>query len=519
VTRKETTARPLFIFEMANNHMGDVEHGLRIVKAMGEVAKDFSFSFGIKLQYRDIPAFIHPDYRARMDLKFVKRFSETQLAWDDYRRIKDAMHEHGMLAICTPWDERSVERIEEHGYDFLKIPSCYWTDWPLLERIAASSLPVIGSVAGVGLEDIDRVVSFFRHRERPFSVMHCVGEYPTRDENLQLNQIKLLKERYPGLEVGYSTHERPDNYEAVKVAIGLGATMFEKHVGVPTDAAPLNAYSANPEQVRRWLESAADAYAMLGVEGRRCSFTAEEIRTLRALQRGVFAKAPVKAGELLRPENLYLAMPNQEGQLVANDLSKYSNYTALEAVEPNQPVMKRSVYATETRAHVYRAISEVRKLLKKSKVIVPGQLELEISHHYGMEKFEQFGSTIITVVNREYCKRVIVLLAGQTHPQQYHKQKDETYHVLHGEILLTLDGQVSTKKANDVVVIPRGMRHGFTTRTGTVIEEVSSSYSQCDSFYDDPAIEGNANRKTFVTYWMDLHDTDCKRAATAAAGK
>lgn len=503
MTRKESTARPLFIFEMANNHMGDVAHGLRIVQAMGDIAKDFPFNFAIKLQYRDIPEFIHPDYRARMDLKFVKRFSETQLAWDDYRRIKDAMHEHGMLAICTPWDERSVERIEEHGYDFLKIPSCYWTDWPLLERIAKSHLPVIGSVAGVGLEDIDKVVSFFRHRNRPFSIMHCVGEYPTRDENLQLNQITLLRQRYPGLEVGYSTHERPDNYEAVKVAIGLGAVLFEKHVGVPTDTIALNTYSANPEQVRKWLESAASAYAMLGVEGERCPFTGEEIRTLRALQRGVFAKTAIQPGEMLRPDNTFFAMPNQEGQVVANDLSKYANFSAVAAIQPNQPAMRANLRCTDSRELVYRAISDVRKLLKKSKVIVPGQLELEISHHYGMESFDKYGSTIITVVNREYCKRVIVLLPGQTHPEQYHKQKDETYHVLHGEISLTLDGVTTTRKANDIVVIPRGVHHGFTTKTGTVIEEVSSFYTQGDSFYTDAAIEANANRKTFVTHWMD----------------
>lgn len=503
MSRKDASTRPLFIFEMANNHMGNVEHGLRIVRAMHEVSKDFPFNIGIKLQYRDIDTFIHPDYQKRTDLKFVKRFSETRLSWEDYKRIKDQMHECGMLAICTPWDEISVDRIEEHGYDFIKIASCYWTDWPLLERIAKSHLPVIGSVAGVGLEDIDKVVSFFRHRTRPFSIMHCVGEYPTRDENLQLNQIELLKRRYPDLEVGYSTHERPDNVDAVKVAIGLGATVFEKHVGVPTDTITLNAYSANPEQVRAWLASAASAFAMCGIEGERYKFTEDEIRTLRALQRGVFAKTPIAAGEMLRAEKIFYAMPNSEGQIVANDMSKYANYYAERSIAVNQPAMSAGVRACDSRERVHHAISEVRKLLKKSKVIVPGQLELEISHHYGMEQFEKFGSTIITVVNREYCKRVIVLIPGQTHPEQWHKQKDETYHILHGEINLTLGGVTCIRKANDIVIIPRGVHHGFSTRTGTVIEEVSSYYTQGDSFYTDATIEANTNRKTFVTHWMD----------------
>ena len=101
--KKDTSTRPLFIFEMANNHTGSVEHGLRIVRAMREVSKDFPFNIGIKLQYRDIDTFIHPDYQNRTDLKFVKRFSETRLSWDDYKRIKDEMHECGISPTfpCT----------------------------------------------------------------------------------------------------------------------------------------------------------------------------------------------------------------------------------------------------------------------------------------------------------------------------------------------------------------------------------------------------------------------------------
>ena len=126
-----------------------------------------------------------------------------------------------------------------------------------------------------------------------------------------------------------------------------------------------------------------------------------------------------------------------------------------------------------------------------------------MSHHYGIDHFDKFGSTVITVVNREYCKRVIVLLPGQTHPEQWHEQKDETYHILYGEIALQLDGLEQVKKVNDVIAIPHGVRHAFTTRTGTVIEEVSSFYTQGDSHYTDKTISANANRKTFVAHWMD----------------
>lgn len=500
---KDIQARPLFIFEMANNHSGDVNHGIRIVKAMREASLGLPFTFGIKLQYRDLETFIHPAYKNRTDLKFVKRFSETRLSWDDFRRIKDAIDDYGFVSICTPFDEASVDRVVEHNYDFIKIPSCSCTDWPLLERIVTTAQPVICSVAGTVLSDIDKTVSFFRHREHPISVMHCVGEYPTADENLQLNQIRLLKMRYPDVEVGHSTHERPDNFEAVKVAIGMGATLFEKHVGLETDTIKLNAYSANPEQVRKWLESAAQAYAMSGVPDKRCTFSQAELDSLRALQRGVFVRNDVLPGAKIQPDNVFYAMPNVPGQIVANDMSKYTSFCVTRQIHANQPAMLEMTRRFEKRGYLDQIIADVRKLLKRSKVVVPGHLELEVSHHYGIESFKQYGAVMITVVNREYCKKIIVLLPGQTHPEQHHKRKDETYHVLHGEILLTLNGQEEVHKANEVVVIPRGVRHGFTTPTGAVIEEVSSNHDPADSFYTDATIEANQNRKTLVAYWME----------------
>ena len=493
----------LFILEMANNHMGDVAHGRRIIRELREACAGFDFRFAIKLQYRHLPDFIHPDFSARTDLKFVKRFSETALSWDDYRRLKDAIVEHGFLSVCTPWDEASVDQIVGHGFDYLKVPSCYLTDWPLAEKIAATGLPLILSTAGEPFEEIDRIVSFYQHRNKRLAILHCVGEYPTADANLQLNQIELLRRRYADVEIGYSTHESPEQYEAVMMAVAKGATVFEKHVGVPTEQYRLNAYSATPAQVRRWLEAAQRAVAMAGVAGRRHEFSPIERGTLADLRRAVFARREIRSGEVIRLEDVFLSIPGQAGQLVGQDLSKYTEYRATRAYAPKEAIMSDGVTATDTRSLVHGIVHDVKALLKASGAIVPAQLELELSHHYGLERFREFGSTTITVVNREYCKRVILMLPGQRHPEQWHKLKDETYHLLHGEIDLVLDGQPRKCARNDVVIIPRGVRHSFSSAAGAVIEEISSSYSQGDSYYTDPVITQDPNRKTYVTNWMD----------------
>src|SRR3989338_10320048 len=116
--------KPLFIFEMANNHMGDVEHGLKIIREVHKVSKNFDFNFAFKLKYRNLDTFIHPDYKDRMDLKYVKRFSETKLTEEEFLVLKKEAEKLGFVTMCTPFDEVSVDLVAKHNYDVLKVASC-----------------------------------------------------------------------------------------------------------------------------------------------------------------------------------------------------------------------------------------------------------------------------------------------------------------------------------------------------------------------------------------------------------
>ena len=108
----EPIPTPLFVFEMANNHMGDVEHGIRIVREFRKIAHGRDFHFSFKLQHRDI-SYIHPDHRNRKDHKYIKRFTETKLSREDFARLKDEITAAGFISMCTPWDEPSVDLMEE----------------------------------------------------------------------------------------------------------------------------------------------------------------------------------------------------------------------------------------------------------------------------------------------------------------------------------------------------------------------------------------------------------------------
>lgn len=503
ISRGSIFDRPLFILEMANNHMGDVEHGIKLIRAFAEVCRPFPFRFAFKLQYRDLDTFIHPAMRGRNDVKYIKRFSETRLSRDQFDMLVNEIRANGFLCFSTPFDEASVAVIEDQKLDAIKIASCSMSDWPLLERVVQTQHPLIVSTAGSTLEELDRLVSFLAHREKQFAILHCVGEYPTPNDKMHLSQLDFLTRRYPDVRVGFSTHEDPDNTDIVKIALAKGARIFEKHVGLPTDRYSLNAYSASPEQVRRWLEAAQYALLLCGEGNERPPVNEAERASLRALRRGVFARRPISAGEVVREQDVYFAFPPEDGQYTANDWSKYASFTAEQDIPADAPISPTNSARCDVRGKVWEIVQRVRDQLSNSHVVVPGRVDLEISHHYGLERFDEFGLNMLTVVNRGYCKKLLLLLPGQQHPEQYHKLKEETFHVLHGELVLTLDGIEQICRPGDVVTVEPGVRHAFRTEGGAIIEELSSTHYPNDSFYTDEAINANRDRKTLLSYWMD----------------
>lgn len=83
----------LFIFEMANSHQGSVEHGKDIISEMGKIARRYNINAAVKLQYRNLENFIHPDYRGRQDVNHIPRFESTRLVYDQFCELVAAIRQ------------------------------------------------------------------------------------------------------------------------------------------------------------------------------------------------------------------------------------------------------------------------------------------------------------------------------------------------------------------------------------------------------------------------------------------
>ena len=495
---------PLLIFDMANNHNGSLSHGKRIIDDISSVRDLSHFQYAIKFQYRNLPEFIHPKYRERRDLKYVDRFLSTLLSWDNFVELKEYAAEKGFLTACTPFDEFSVKKIIEHEFDILKIASASFTDWSLLEAIESWKGPIVASTAGVKVSDIDRVVSFLSNRSKSFALMHCVAAYPTGDQDLQLNRITSLKKRYSGIPIGYSTHENPRNMLAAPIALSKGAVILERHVGSEANGTTLNQYSSEVSILNQWIDSLKASIQMLGSSNPWAVTNKSEDEALSGLRRYVFSKKYLPKGKRLSTSDVYFAIPGANGGIQANDFGKYQKFILNCDIAPNQLITNENVDVVSHEAIILQIRSQILELIKVSGVTVPQNSILEISHHLGLENFYKVGTCMITVVNRDYCKKLLFLLPGQTHPPMYHKVKDETFFILWGSINLTLDGVDSKLQVGDTADINPGVVHGMTSEQGAIIEEVSSTHSGNDSFYVDEEIMSNLSRKTFIQYWLSI---------------
>ncbi|WP_292977197.1 N-acetylneuraminate synthase family protein [Nitrosomonas sp.] len=498
----ETLLDQLYIFEMANNHQGSVAHGLKIIEMVAQIARKHQIKAAVKLQLRDLDTFIHPDYKGRTDVKHIGRFESTRLSMDEFRQLINAIRDHGLLTVATPFDEQSVQTCQALNVQVLKLASCSATDWPLISAMINAKKPVIASTGGLGIYDIDNLVSHLHKRVPAFALMHCVSLYPTPDEHIHMNFLSKIMRRYPYVLTGYSGHEAPDNNEVTMAAIAKGAHLLERHVGVATPEIKLNAYSLDAKQADNWIAAAERMRAICG-ENEEKHVTQNETDALRELQRGVFVKRAIRKGEKITPEDVYFAMPRSEGQLTSGEFGQLrAQFVASRDYAVNTAVFEPP--RQDTMRLIRGILHDAKGQLYESGIALGEDYTVEISHHYGLERFRETGCILINLINREYCYKVLIMLPGQKHPPHMHKQKEETFCMLWGDLTVNLPEQEAVHlKPGDKLLVQRNTMHDFSTLSGAIFAEVSTHSIVGDSYYANPEIAelDPMQRKTILDNW------------------
>jgi N-acetylneuraminate synthase len=315
----------LFVLELANNHWGDLDRGLRIVREFATVARVNAVRTAIKLQFRDVDSFIHPAFKGYTESRYIKKTEATKLSIDEFRTLIEEVRRCSCIPMATPFDEASVELCGLFDLPLIKIASSDIATWPLLERIARLQRPVIISTGGAKEKTIDDCVRFFENRSIPLAINHCVSLYPSQDCELELNQIDYLKQRYPSHVIGFSTHEQSDWHSSMLISYAKGARTWERHIDIEAGSIPMSPYCSLPHQIDAWFQAFHKAVEMCGGSSQaRRPIPDRERRYLDELVRGVYARRDLPAGYVFDSAtfeaDFYLAIPLHRGQLSCREV-------------------------------------------------------------------------------------------------------------------------------------------------------------------------------------------------------
>ena len=358
----------LFVLEMANNHLGDVVRGLKIISTYAQVVRFNNVRAAIKIQLRDVESFIHRDFRTRTDIRYIGKTLRTRLGMEEIGELVKAIRKVSCVPMATPFDEYSVDLCCELGIPILKIASSDINDWVLIEKIAKAKRPVIVSTGGTSLKDIDDLVLFFENRHIPLAINHCVSLYPSEDQDLELNQIDFLVHRYPHHTIGFSTHEYHDWTSSMLIAYAKGARCFERHIDIESPGVSVSPYCSLPQQVDSWFKAFHKAKEMCGAPGTQKRMPPmEETQYLDSLVRGVYAKTDLPEGHVLQDRDVYLAIPLLQGQISCRELMR--GEVLRQAVRADEPIMIDSIDSP------YSFISSLRELIYRRGIPVPAKVE------------------------------------------------------------------------------------------------------------------------------------------------
>ena len=321
--------KDLFVLELANNHWGNVDRGIQIIRDFGSIAKHNNVKAAIKFQIRDVQSFVHKDFRNH-NSRYIQKTIATEMSYEDYNKMALEVKNVGCIPMATPFDEKSVDTCMKLGFEIIKIASSDANDWPLIEKVAETGKPVIVSNGGLSEKDLDDLVIFFEKRKIPLAINHCVSLYPSEDSEIMLDQIDYLRERYPNNLIGFSSHEKNDWSNSMLISYAKGARTWERHIdldyeGEAWEGKNVSPYCSKPEDINAWFEAYNKAKEMCGgISNSKRVITTKETEYLDELVRGIYAKTEIKSGTVINSNNFseyfYLAIPLQKGQISCREI-------------------------------------------------------------------------------------------------------------------------------------------------------------------------------------------------------
>lgn len=299
--------RAFVISEIGNNHNGNFDKAIEMIDLAVKMGADSA-----KFQMRHLDQV----YRKRTLLKdgedlgteyvldLLRRF---ELSIEQHRQLSRYCTEKGILYLCTPWDQHSIQVLESLDVPAYKVASADLTNLPLLEKLCFTDKPLILSTGMSSQEEVGITVRFLNRRNAKFILLHCNSTYPAPLSDINLKLISKLRELHPL--IGYSGHER--GTAATLAAVALGACVIERHFTLDRQMeGPDHAASLEFDEFKGLIQGIREIEQALG-DGDVRHISQGEMINRENLGKSLVAARSLEKGTRIKPEHVQVRSPGQ----------------------------------------------------------------------------------------------------------------------------------------------------------------------------------------------------------------
>ncbi|MFN9800252.1 MAG: N-acetylneuraminate synthase family protein, partial [Bacteroidota bacterium] len=297
------------IGEIGQNHNGSVDLAKLLVEMAARQIENELFDLhlkgmnAVKLTKRDLREELSQSQMSRpysSPHSFGRSYGEhrevLELSDEEHFEVYRHAKSFGMDFVETLCAKGCLSILRHFVPDRLKVASRDLTNLPLLEALAETRIPIILSTGMAGKQELDEALEVITKQHDQISILHCVSEYPTKPQNVNLNTIRYLKKHYPQYTIGFSDHTI--GIAAPIAAVAMGAKIIEKHITIDrrmkgTDQAG----SLGPDGMNRMIRDIRLLEMWEGVEDIFIEGDTESARM--KLERSVASNRPIRAGEVI----------------------------------------------------------------------------------------------------------------------------------------------------------------------------------------------------------------------------
>ena len=338
------------IGEIGQNHNGSVDLANLIVDLVSRPIKEEAF--GLKLKPMNAVKLTKRDLSEELSDSQMNRIYDSPNSfgrtYGEHRSFLELSNEHfevyrhaktiGLDFIETLCAVNCLSMLKLFTPDRLKVASRDLTNLPLLVALAETKIPIILSTGMASKKELDEALKVITRYHDNISILHCVSQYPTHPENLNLRTITYLKKHYSQYTIGFSDHTI--GIVAPVVAVGMGAEIIEKHVTIDrrmkgTDQAG----SLGPDGVNRMVRDIRYTEMSLGIEDIYIdkSVTSSKIK----LERSIASRHVIKAGEIIKQEDVHMLSPGDGFKW--NEKEKVIGHAAAREIKANEVIYKDDI--------------------------------------------------------------------------------------------------------------------------------------------------------------------------------